>query len=338
LPQLQVEFCQNAACRLIESNLGVGIWSLDPVTDRSYWSRGFYELLGLDPGTVSPSYEEFDRRTHPDDRCPKHELKALLREGSSINRDLRIIRPNGRLHWISSQIELLLDAAGRPVSIQGLAHDITKHREALLSLRGDADRYSAFLGIVEGLVWTADPNGCITAPRNGKTPKQNGPNLPYGSSWLYLLHEDERDVALEDWAASVEKRRPYDAVHRVLQQDGTYRWSRSRATPILNPDGSIQEWIGKFADAPIENLSSLSAPSPELTGAQIRGARGILNWSVKQLAERAGISPAVVRRLEENDGILQVRRELVETLRKILSDAGIELLFLQFGKPGIRPR
>jgi len=59
---------------------------------------------------------------------------------------------------------------------------------------------------------------------------------------------------------------------------------------------------------------------------------------VKQLAERAGISPAVVRRLEENDGILQVPRELVETLQKILSDAGIELLFPQFGKPGIRPR
>lgn len=336
--QLQGDFCQNAACRLIESNLGVGIWNLDPVTGRSHWSRGFYELLGLDPGTVSPSYEEFDRRVHPDDRCPKHELKALLHEGSSIRRDLRIIRPNGRLHWISSQIELLLDATGRPVSIQGLAHDITKYREALLSLRGDAERYSAFLGIAEGLVWATDPNGCITALRSGKTPKQNGPNLPYGSSWLDLLHEDERDVAQGDWADSVEKKRPYDAVHRVLQQDGTYRWRRCRATPILNPDGSVQEWIGKFADPPIGNLSSLSAPSSELTGAQIRAARGILNWSVKELAERTGISPAVVRRLEENDGILQVPRELVETLRKILSDAGIELLFPQFGKPGIRPR
>ena len=330
--------CQNATCRLIESNLGVGTWSLDPATDRSYWSRGFYELLGLDPGTVSPSYEEFDRRVHPDDRCPKHQLKALLREGSSLNRDLRIIRPNGRQHWIFSQIQLLLDAAGRPIRIQGLAHDITKYREALLSVRGDAERYSALLSIAEGLVWTAGPTGCITVLRHGKTPKRNGPSLPYGSSWLDLLHEDERDVALKDWEESVEKRRLYDAVHRVLQQDGTYRWSRCRATPILNPDGSIQEWIGKFADAPIEDLSSLSARSPELTGAQIRAARGILNWPVKQLAERAGISPAVVRRLEENDGILQVSRELKETLQKILSDAGIELLFPQFGKPGIRPR
>jgi PAS domain S-box-containing protein len=325
-------------CRLIESGLGAGIWNLDPVTGRSYWSRGFYELLGLDPGTVAPSYEEFDRRVHPDDRCPKHELDTLLREGSAINRDLRIIRPNGRLHWISSRIELLLDAAGRPVGIQGLAHDITKYRETLLSFRSDAERYSAFLDITEGVVWVASPNGRLTALRRGKAPRQNGPNLPYGSSWLDLLHEDERDVALQDWTDSVEKRRPYDAVHRVLQQDGTYRWSRCRATPILNPDRSIHEWIGKFADTPIENPSSPSAPSSGLTGAQIRAARGILNWSVKQLAERAAISPAVVRRLEENDGILQVPRELMETLQKILSDAGIELLFPQFGKPGIRPR
>jgi PAS domain S-box-containing protein len=337
LLQHQGEFCQNAACRRIESNLGVGTWSLDPVTGRSYWSRGFYELLGLDPGAVSASYEEFDRRTHPDDRCSKYELKALLREGSSINRDLRIIRPNGRLHWISSQIELLLDTAGRPVSIQGIAHDVTKYRETLLSLKGDAERYSAILGIVEGLVWTADPNGCITALRNGKTSKQTGPNLPYESSWLDILHKDERDVALGDWADSIEKRRPYDAVHRVLQQDGTYRWTRCRATPILNADGSVQEWMGNFADPPLGNRSFLSAPPSKITSAQIRGARGILNWSVKQLAERAGISSAVVRRIEENDGILQVPRELAETLQKILSDAGIELLFPPFGKPGIRP-
>jgi len=338
LLQFKGEFCANAMCRLIEGNLGVGIWSLDPATGQSYWSRGFYELLGLDPGNVAPSYEELDLRVHPDDRRPKHEIEALLREGLAAKHEFRIIKPNGRLSWISSQIEMLLDASGRPVRIQGVAHDITKHRETLQSLRGGVERYNALLQIAEGLVWTASPDGRITALPNWKTAEQNGPRLPYGNGWLDLLHEEERGAALKSWSDSVKMRRPYDAVHRLLQPDGTYRRYRFCTVPILNPDGSVQEWMGMSTDVHKEELSGPPAWPSKLTGAQMRAARGILNWSVKQLALRASLSPAVVRRLEEHNGMLPVSDELAEALQKVFSDAGIELLFPQFGKPGVRPR
>jgi PAS domain S-box-containing protein len=324
--------------RLIENTLGVGNWRYDPITKQSYWSPGLYELLGLNPGTTVPSYEELDRITHPDDRRPKGEIEALLLEGLPLKREFRIIRPDGRLRWIYSQIEILLNAAGEPARVLGVALDITDNHESLQQLRVGAERYSAFVRVTEGLAWIASPEGSITALPNWKVARYGSPQLVYGHGWLDLLHEGERDEALKNWSLSVESGRPYKVEHRLLQPDGAYRWFRCSAVPILSEDGSVQEWMGVSTDVHDAKLLDLSGSLSRLTGAQMRAARGILNWSVKQLAARAGVSPAVVRRLEEYDGTLPGSGETIELFQKTFSDAGIEFLFPQVGKPGIRPR
>ena len=324
--------------RFIESTLGVGTWRHDLATRRTYWSSGFYELLGLDPGTVAPSYEEIDQRIHPDDRRPKSEVEALLLAGLPLKREFRIIRPDGRLRWLHSQIEVLLDAAGEPIKIVGVAHDITENRETLQQLRAGAEYYNAFVRMTEGLLWTASPDGRITALPNWRAAGYGSPLLVYGHGWVDMLHEGERDAALKNWTFSVETGRPYKVEHRLLQPDGSYRWFRCSAVPILAPDGRVQEWMGMSTDIHSEKLLDLSASPSRLTGVQMRAARGILNWSVKQLAEQAGVSPGVVRRLEEYDGALPGPDETMEVFQKTFSDAGIEFLFPQVGKPGVRPR
>ncbi|WP_461331433.1 PAS domain-containing protein [Bradyrhizobium elkanii] len=72
------------------------------------WSRGFFELLGLDPHKVTPLM----RRIHPDDRRPRRDLDELLLDRSLLEGEFRIIRPNGVLRWVHNQAEISLDAAG----------------------------------------------------------------------------------------------------------------------------------------------------------------------------------------------------------------------------------
>jgi PAS domain S-box-containing protein len=324
--------------RFLEEKLGAGIWRYNVSTRQAYWSRGFYELLGLSPGAVTPSLEEFNQRVHPDDRPLRRDVGDALLDGLPIERDFRIIKPNGRLRWIHDQAEILLSEAGEPASLLGVALDITKNYESLQPLKVGLYRHDALVRAIDGLVWTASSDGRITSLQNGKTARLGAPLLVYGYGWLDLLHEEERDAALKIWTDSVEAGRPYKVEHRLLQPDGGYRWFRCSAVPILTPDGSIQEWMGMSADVHDQKLSDLSDPPSRLTGAQMRAARGILNWSVRQLAEQAGVSPGVVRRLEEYDGDLPVPDESLEAFRKALSDAGIELLFPKIGKPGVRPR
>ena len=108
--------------------------------------------------------------------------------------------------------------------------------------------------------------------------------------------------------------------------------------PIFKSEHAVREWMGVCIDIHPEKSSSLLDGKFPLTGAQLRAARGILNWSVRDLAETAEVSASCVRRLEETDGPLMASERAIEPLRNTLDRAGIEFLFPFVGKPGVRPR
>jgi hypothetical protein len=225
---------------------------------------------------------------------------------------------------------------GEPECVLGVALDITEQRKVLQPLRAAAGRYSALIQVAGGLLWIGGTDGRIMALLNAEqTPEAQ---QFFGKGWVDLLHEEERDGALKSWAASAETGRPYNVEHRLRQSDGSYRWYRCKAVPVTNPEGSVREWMGVSIDVHQERLSIQQPANSRLTGAQLRAARGMLNWSVKKLAARTGISSAIIRRLEEYNGAPPMPDETMEILRQVLSDAGIEFLFPSVGKPGVRPR
>jgi transcriptional regulator with XRE-family HTH domain len=69
-----------------------------------------------------------------------------------------------------------------------------------------------------------------------------------------------------------------------------------------------------------------------ITTAQIRGARGILNWSQSDLAERTGISATSIGSIE--NGQSTPRTNTLNTIQRTFEDAGIEFI----GREGMRVR
>lgn len=67
-----------------------------------------------------------------------------------------------------------------------------------------------------------------------------------------------------------------------------------------------------------------------ITTAQIRGARGILNWSQSDLSERTGISATSIGSIE--NGQSTPRSSTLENIRRAFEDNGIEFL----GLDGVR--
>ncbi len=61
-----------------------------------------------------------------------------------------------------------------------------------------------------------------------------------------------------------------------------------------------------------------------ITTGQIRGARGILNWSQADLAERTGISATSIGSIE--NGVSTPRANTVSTIQKAFESAGIEFI------------
>jgi transcriptional regulator with XRE-family HTH domain len=69
---------------------------------------------------------------------------------------------------------------------------------------------------------------------------------------------------------------------------------------------------------------------------QIKAARALLGWSQDELAARAGISIATIKRLEAAEGGIGGRAETREALVTTLQKAGIEFLSGNGAGVGVR--
>jgi len=72
-----------------------------------------------------------------------------------------------------------------------------------------------------------------------------------------------------------------------------------------------------------------------INGIQIRMARAALKWGVRDLAEKAGVNPNTVSRIETGGG---VQVSSLEKLESTLLEAGIEFIPENGGGVGVRLR
>lgn len=326
--------------RFIEEKGGAGTWSWDLRSQKMQWSRGVYALLGLEPDSVEPSYALLRSMTHPDDRRPEGEIERVVHDAMPIDREFRVIQANRRVRWLSSRGDVLLDQAGKPARAVGIIFDVTRRREASLAKQASDARYRALVDAIATVVWTSDPQGKVSdMPEWRKLTGQTTEQVA-GWGWLDALHPDDKGLAIQTWDRAVGTGEIYDAEFRIRRRTGEYRWYNCRGAPVRNSDGSIREWVGICIDihdrkvwAPARN-----AGTAKLTGAQLRAARGILNWSVRDLSEAAKVSASTIRRLEELTGAPPGDEPNLGPIREVLEQAGVEFLFPPTGKAGVRPR
>jgi ribosome-binding protein aMBF1 (putative translation factor) len=76
-----------------------------------------------------------------------------------------------------------------------------------------------------------------------------------------------------------------------------------------------------------------------LTAGQIRAARGLVDWSQKQLADATKLSVQTIKRMEGARGPESSTAANVDAVRRALEDAGIVFLDARSktdGGPGVR--
>lgn len=76
----------------------------------------------------------------------------------------------------------------------------------------------------------------------------------------------------------------------------------------------------------------------EITGAQIRAARGLVRWSAKELANAASVGVATISRAEVHDGRPPITAANLKAIQQALEDAGIEFIPTNGGGVGVRFR
>jgi hypothetical protein len=75
-----------------------------------------------------------------------------------------------------------------------------------------------------------------------------------------------------------------------------------------------------------------------IEAAQLRAARGLVEWNQTQLAEASGLALSTIRRMEVAGGTLKSSLENVLKVQQALEDAGVIFIDEDEEGPGVRLR
>ena len=201
----------------------LGSWNWEPQTDKVSWSDAEFELFGLEPGSIHPSFEEFLALLHPDDRqIALARVEAMRTGASEIANDMRIIRPDGQCIWIHSRARATRDANGQILRVEGTDQDITARMLSEEALRVSESRYRLMFESNPYPMWVYNVDSFSFLAVN------DAAVLAYGYSREEFLAMGIRDIRpqedvpnLESVVARLTPGRTHSYIWRHRRKDGT---------------------------------------------------------------------------------------------------------------------
>jgi PAS domain S-box-containing protein len=186
---------------------------------------------------------------HPDDgeRVISHwqDILASRRPGTN---EFRVQHLSGAYKWFATKAVPLLNADGTVQEWVGTITDIHEQKTASERIRVSEERYRALIDASATVVWRARPDGAVVQGWGWETFCGQRPEGFQGYGWLDNVHPDDREGVISAWQAALAARQPSVAEYRIRRFDGEYRWSLTRAVPLLGSDGTVQEWVGAITD------------------------------------------------------------------------------------------
>jgi len=109
----------------------LGIWEWNVLTNQINWSPEAARLAGAPADQSTGTVDDFLRRIHPEDRERQWRAveQALASPGLDYTSKFRTVADNGDVRWLANRGVVLRDSSGRPISMIGVAHDISTEVE-----------------------------------------------------------------------------------------------------------------------------------------------------------------------------------------------------------------
>jgi PAS domain S-box-containing protein len=147
-----------------------------------------------------------------------------------------------RMAWVEAlSAALLLGAFG------ALLLAYRRHGESV-AVRREQERFRALVQATAQIVWTTNPQGEVEDIPEWRAFTGQSVAEVKGWGWNNALHPEDRERIATIWSEAVKNRSLFDVEYRLRRQDGEYRFFNARGVPVLEPDGSVREWVGFCAD------------------------------------------------------------------------------------------
>jgi PAS domain S-box-containing protein len=109
----------------------VGSWQWRIGEDTITWSDELYRIFGLEPGETPVDFQWYLDRVHPDDRdAVQQNVARSVETRVGFMSEYRVVLGDGRVRWLHSRGQVVVNAEGEAVGLQGVCQEVTEQRES----------------------------------------------------------------------------------------------------------------------------------------------------------------------------------------------------------------
>jgi PAS domain S-box-containing protein len=230
----------------------IGSWALNARTGTLFWSEEIYRIYDYNPQEVGPTWEQFLKRVHPEDR-PQIEQRAKMeatgREWINSHGDFRIVLPDGTTKYLHSIAHPVRDGSGEITEVIGTVMDVTEHELLTQELR----RREAYLAGAQRLShtgsfgWKPDTGEIVWSDETYRIFEYDRTVKPTIDSLMQRVHPEDRADFKEVITRAFAGAPDFEHAYRLLMPDGRVKHVHAIAKVLQDASGN-REFVGAVTD------------------------------------------------------------------------------------------
>jgi PAS domain S-box-containing protein len=182
----------------------------------------------------------------PEDRDRFKAFNESICRGQQGSLQFDIIGLGGKRRHLETRAAPLRNPDDTVVHLAVTA-DISERTLAEELLRRSEERFRALVNASSDVVYRVSPDWSEMRELDGREFMADAGKPT--KDWLHqYIPPDDQPLILRTIREAVRTRSMFELEHRVRRADGTLGWTYSRAVPLLNVSGEIQEWFGAASD------------------------------------------------------------------------------------------
>lgn len=211
----------------------IGIWNWHLASNWVEWNDNHFRLMGLEPGAITPDFEQWRQQVHPDDleRVDAAVARALAHQ-VTYSEEYRIVHPDGSVHWVLGHGRCIPNQRGKCDRMMGVMVDITRSKATEAALRqSEAIKQEVLEAIPDLLIWMKADGTCEGVVQSDYVTDIMLPKTVVGSNQYDLLPPaiaERRRQAI----AEVMRTRRVQFYEQEVECNGRTQYEEVRVVPL----------------------------------------------------------------------------------------------------------
>ena len=242
--------------RAMEANKD-GIWDWNITTGETYYSPGYWAILGYNGSEISAHVDRWKDLIHPEDseKTAQANNDCIENISDTFTIEFRMQAKDGTWRWILGRGKAVSrDKNGRATRLVGTHTDITHLKETEDALTGQNLRYSTLLSNLNGMVyrcrndrnWTMDfvSRGCVEL--TGYPTEDILQNRKI--SFMDLILPEYQEPLWSTWQHNLAEHKPVEIEYEIRTASGTTKWVWEKGCGIYDKEDNLLHLEGFITD------------------------------------------------------------------------------------------